>query len=74
MTDRKLKLIIFIPGHKGPPAFDPLLFEDGDHGHLSFICHHFNGTLLGSLGATWETVQVQLNCTYEDIFSTVNVE
>lgn len=62
---RELELVLFIPGHKWPPAFDPLLFEDGDHGHLSFICHHLNAALLGGLRATRETVQVQLNCTYK---------
>lgn len=66
VTYREFKLIFFISGHKWPPAFDPLLFEDGDHGHLSFICHHLNGALLGSLSTTRETVQVQLNRTYED--------
>lgn len=62
---RELELVLFISGHKWPPAFDPLLFEDGDHGHLSFICHHINAALLGGLRTTWETVQVQLNCTYK---------
>ncbi len=64
LTHREFKLVLFISGHKRPPAFDPLLFEDGDHGHLCFICHHLDGALLGSLCTTGKTVQVQLNCTF----------
>lgn len=63
LTHCELKLIVFIPGHERPPAFDSLLLEDGHHGHLCLICHHLDGALFGSLSATGETVQVELNCT-----------
>lgn len=62
LTHREFKLVLFISSHKWPPAFDPLLFEDGDHGHLCFVRHHLDGALLGGLRAAWETIQVQLNC------------
>lgn len=66
LTHRELKLILFVSGHKRPPAFDPLLLEDGHHGHLSFVGHHLDGALLGSLCSTREAVQVELDCTCGD--------
>lgn len=63
LTHRELKLIVFIPGHERPPAFDSLLLEDGHHGHLCLICHHLESALFGSLSTTGETVKVEFDCT-----------
>lgn len=62
---RELHLIILIAGHKGPPPFDPFLFEDGNGGKLLLISDHVKGTLLGGLGATREPVQVELYRTWK---------
>lgn len=69
-TYREFQLILFVSGNKWPPALDPLLFKNGDYGHLSFIRHHLNGALLGSFCTTRETVQVQLNRPYEKYYLT----
>lgn len=56
LTYRELHLVVLISGHEWPPAFDPLLFEDGNGGQLVLISDHVKGTLLGRLGATREPV------------------
>lgn len=66
-THRELKLIILIAGQEGPPAFDALLFEDGNQRHVHLPCGHLHGALLGCLSTPWEPVQVQLDGPCGDI-------
>lgn len=58
---RELELIILIAGQEGPPAFDALLLEDGNQGHIHLAQGHLHGALLGCLGAPGKPVQVQLD-------------
>lgn len=58
---RELELIILIAGQERPPAFDALLLEDGNQGHVHLPRGHLHGALLGCLRAPGEPVQVQLD-------------
>ncbi|TNN44016.1 hypothetical protein EYF80_045781 [Liparis tanakae] len=53
-----------LSGQKVQLCFHFSLKKDGDRGQLSLIRHHLYGALLGGLRTTGETVEVQLNGTY----------
>lgn len=55
-TYRELHLIVFVAGHKRPPALHSLLFEDRDGGKLLLMPDHAQGTLLGRLGSAREPI------------------
>lgn len=58
---RELELVILIAGQEGPPAFDALLLEDGNQGHVHLPHGHLHGAQLGCLCAPRKAVQVQLD-------------
>lgn len=61
---RQLELVILIAGQEWPPAFDALLLEDGNQGHIHLPRGHLHGALLGRLRAPGKPVQVQLDGPY----------
>lgn len=64
-THRQRHLLIVVLHVEGPPALDPLLFEDGHHRHRAVVLEQRQRAQFGGLGAAGEPVQVQRNLPQE---------
>ena len=58
-THSYFHFFVFFFDVERPPAFDPPLLEDADHGHRAVCLEHLQGALLGTFGSSWEPVEIQ---------------